>query len=349
MKRILLIGAGHAHLAVLHSLLKEPPAAARFALVTPRSKQLYSGMLPGVIAGHYRRDEAEIDVARLAAAGKVEFIEGEVIKLDPGEKVAKLAEGAELEFDLVSINVGSVPERSLQGAGFALPVKPYESFLERLSKARLNRVAIVGAGVSGSEIGMALHHRGAAVTLYSDKVPLWPPQLEGVMRRMRVDVRPGMPADAIERGPVVHAGASTQEFDLVLLATAAAPLPWLRATGLPCDERGFLLTDDMLRSIAHPDVFAAGDCATPSSGPLPRSGVYALRQGETLAANFRSVVSGQAPVAYRAQRHALALISCGRRYALAHRGNRSAQGRWVWWWKNHIDRRWVRSLNGEKT
>ena len=32
------------------------------------------------------------------------------------------------------------------------------------------------------------------------------------------------------------------------------------------------------------------------------------------------------------------------RYALAHRGNWSAQGHWVWWWKNHLDRKWVRSL-----
>jgi hypothetical protein len=53
---------------------------------------------------------------------------------------------------------------------------------------------------------------------------------------------------------------------------------------------------------------------------------------------------GEAPVAYRAQRHALVLVSCGRRYALAHRGGWSAQGRWVWWWKNHLDRKWIRSL-----
>ena len=346
MKRILLIGAGHAHLAVLRALRKEPLPGARFALVTPRAKQLYSGMLPGVIAGHYRRQDAEIDVARLAQAVSAEFIEGEVARLDPAQKVATLADGAELEFDLVSINVGALVERTIPGAHFALPVKPHDTFFDRLKSAKLNRVAIVGAGVTGSEIGMALHHRGAAVTLYSDQAPLWPPRLEALLRRMRVDVRPGMPADEIERGPVVLAGASTQEFDLVLLATAALPPPWLRASGLPCDERGFLLQDEMLRSIAHPEVFVAGDCATPRSGPLPRSGVYALRQGETLAASFRNIVQGQPPVPYRAQRHALVLISCGRRYALAQRGNWSAQGHWVWWWKNHIDRKWVRSLTG---
>jgi selenide,water dikinase len=344
VKRILLIGAGHAHLAVLRSLRKEPLPGARFALATPRVKQLYSGMLPGVIAGHYRRQDAEIEVARLAEAVSAEFIEGEVARLDAAQKVAQLADGTELEFDLVSINVGALVERTIPGAQFALPVKPHETFFDRLQNAKLNRVAIIGAGVTGSEIGMALHHRGAAVTLYSRKAPLWPPRLEAVMRRMRVDVRPGMPADEIERGPVILAGASTQEFDLVLLATGALPPPWLQATGLPCDEGGFLLQDEMLRSIGHPEVFVTGDCATPQSGPLPRSGVYALRQGETLAASFRNIVQGQPPVPYRAQRHALMLISCGRRYALAQRGNWSAQGHWVWWWKNHIDRRWVASF-----
>jgi len=343
VKRILLIGAGHAHLAILRALKKEPLASARLALVAPRGAQLYSGMLPGLIAGHYRREEAEIDVARLAASVSAEFIPGEVVKLDPAQKLAKLADGGELEFDQVSINVGALPERAIPGAHFALAVKPHEAFYDKLRNAKLNRVAIAGAGLSGAEIAMALRHRGAAVTLYSEQAELWPPPLLPALRRAGVDVRPGMAVEAIERGPVVLVGASTQEFDLVLLATPAAPQPWLRSSGLPCDERGFLLVDDMLRSVANPDVFAAGDCAT-FSQPLPRSGVYSLRQGEALVTTFKNMARGEAPVAYRAQRHALVLVSCGRRYALAHRAGWSAQGRWVWWWKNHLDRKWVRSL-----
>lgn len=345
MKRILLIGAGHAHLAILRALKKEPLAGARLALVAPRALQLYSGMLPGMIAGHYRRDEAEIDVARLAASASGEFILGEVVKLDPAHKLARLADGSELEFDQVSINVGALPERAIPGAQFALSVKPHEAFYEKLRTVKLNRVAIAGAGLSGAEIAMALRHRGAAVTLYSEQAELWPPRLLPALRREGVDVRPGMPVEEIERGPVIIVGASTQEFDLVLLATAAAPQAWLRSTGLPCDERGFLLVDDTLRSVANPDVFAAGDCATLRSQPLPRSGVYSLRQGETLVASLRNMARGEAPVAFRPQRDALMLVSCGRRYALAHRGGWSAQGRWVWWWKNHLDRKWVRSLN----
>jgi selenide, water dikinase len=344
VKRILLVGAGHAHLALLRSLKEEPLRGARFALVTPRPKQVYSGMLPGLIAGHYRRQQAEIDVARLAAAAFVEFIPGEVVHLDPAEKLARLSDGAELEFDMVSINVGSLVQRSIPGAQFALPVKPHEAFLEQLAAAPLYRIAIAGGGPTGAELAMALRHRGAAVTVYSEQPTLWPPGLEAVLRRMRVDVRPGMAVDEIRRGPLVVSGSTTQEFDLVLLATEPAPLPWLRASRLPCDERGFLLVDDLLRSTGHPEVFAAGDCASLSSRPLPRSGVYAVRQGETLAASFRRLAIGEPPQPFTPQPQALAIVSCGRRYALAQRGNWSAQGRWVWWWKNYIDRRWIKSL-----
>jgi pyridine nucleotide-disulfide oxidoreductase family protein len=344
VKRILLAGAGHAHLAVLRSLSREPLHGARFALVSPRGRQIYSGMLPGIIAGHYRRDEAEVDLARLAEAAGAEFIEGEVAKLDHGGRVAVLQDASELEYDLVSLNVGSLVERSIPGAGFALAAKPFEAFFDKLSTVKLNRVAIAGAGASGIELAMALRYRGAAVTLYSQHAQPTPARSESALRRMGVDLRPGMPISAIERGPLVISGASRQEFDVVILTTGAKPLPWLRGGGLAHDEQGFVLVDDKLESVSHPGVFAAGDCATLQSRPVPKSGVYALRQGEALVLNFRRMLRGEPPLAYRPQRHALLLVSCGRRYAIAQRGAWSAQGRWVWWWKNRIDRAWVRSL-----
>ena len=142
MKRILLVGGGHAHLAVLRSLAKEPLHGARFALVSPRAKQIYSGMLPGVIAGHYRRHEAEIDVARLAEASYVEFIEGEVRQIDPAQRTAMLQDDTVLEYDILSLNVGSLVNGGLPGAEHGLPVKPFEAFLGALDGESFSRVAI---------------------------------------------------------------------------------------------------------------------------------------------------------------------------------------------------------------
>ena len=218
MKRVLLIGAGHAHLVVLRSLAEKPLYGARIALVSPQAKQLYSGMLPGVLAGHYRRADAEIDVAELAGRGYVEFVQGSVRRFDPGRKALALENGDTAGYDLVSINAGSRIDASLPGAEHALPVKPYDEFLSGLHIAE--RVAIVGAGVAGAEIAMALRHRGAMVTLYSEKTGV-SERVVKQLRRRKVDFRPGMPVSAIEPGPVVIAGAAEQEFDLVLLANRA--------------------------------------------------------------------------------------------------------------------------------
>jgi hypothetical protein len=55
-------------------------------------------------------------------------------------------------------------------------------------------------------------------------------------------------------------------------------------------------------------------------------------------------VVGAAPQLYVPQKKALVLLTCGARYAIGERGSWSAQGRWIWWWKDRIDRRWVRSF-----
>jgi pyridine nucleotide-disulfide oxidoreductase family protein len=341
VKRVLLIGAGHGHLVVLRSLAQKPLYGARITLVSPLLKQVYSGMLPGILAGHYRRAQAEVAIAALAERGYVELEQGTVERLDPQGRLAVLKDGRSLGYDVASLNVGSLVDDSLPGAQHALAAKPFDEFLANLRIAE--RVAVVGAGAAGAELAMALRHRGAQVTLYSEK-PSLAPRVVKQLRKRKVDYRPGMPVTAIDAGPVVIAGAARQDFDLVLLATGAAPLPWLRQSELATDERGFVLVHSTLQSVSHPEVFAIGDCASMRETPHPRSGVYAVRHGESLIENLRRLIGGVALEPYVPQKKALILLTCGARYAIAERGGWSAQGRWVWWWKNHIDRRWVRSL-----
>ena len=100
--------------------------------------------------------------------------------------------------------------------------------------------------------------------------------------------------------------------------------------------------DRALRSISHPNVLAVGDCAALDEA---KSGVHAVRHGMLLERNLRHVAAGTALEAYEPKPNALLLMSCGGRYAIAARGAWSAEGRWVWWWKNAIDRRWMRRLN----
>jgi pyridine nucleotide-disulfide oxidoreductase family protein len=347
VKRILLVGGGHAHLVVLRALAKEPLQGARLALVTPRARQLYSGMLPGVIAGHYRREEAEIDVAQLAARAQAEFIHGEVAAFDAQQRSVTLKDGGELEFDCASLNAGSLADTAVPGStAHAFPVKPFEALVERLESAQAGHFAVIGGGAAGVELAMALRHRGAQASVYSERAPFSASLTRRVARALRAQSVNflAMAVARLESGPTVVTATTQARYDAVVLASGAMALPWLAGSGLATDERGFALVDDTLQSVSHPEVFAAGDCATLRSHPVPKSGAYAVRQGETLAQNLRRLAQGEPLVPYRPQRQALMLLTCGRRYAIAQRGRWSAEGRWVWWWKDRIDRGWIKSL-----
>jgi selenide,water dikinase len=330
VKRVLLLGGGHAHAWVLREL-----RGGDVTLVTPYPHHTYSGMLPGFVAGHYRLDEIRIDLAALAARAGAKLVLGRVASLDAARRVARLEDGRMLEYDIASLNLGSE-----SGApAHALAAKPFENFLERWQEAkdRVRKVGVVGAGAAGVEMAMAVAYRAAAdVTVYSDR-PAVAPRVARALRRNGVTLRSNTLVTAVEPGPAVLAGNTRECFDLVIWTAGAAPLPWLRESGLATDAQGFVLVDDKLRSVSHPEVFAAGDCATLRDAPHPKSGVYAVRHGEVLAQNLR----GGELRSYVPQRRALALISCGSRTAIADWNGWSAEGAWVWRWKDRIDRRWI--------
>lgn len=321
-------------------------------LVTPGPVHVYSGMVPGVVAGHYRQAEAEIDLARLAAQSGCELLDGYAQGIDPAERRVLLADGRVVDYDYLSLDIGSSPNFSgVPGASrHAIPVKPFLPMLERwraLRGARA-RIAIAGAGAGGVELAMAMRFAGAQeVTLFSDR-DISPGKLGArivaALQKTDVALRADCAVTAVEPGPVVVSRKGRERFDALFWAAGAAAPSLIAQGGLATDERGYALVDSCLRSVSHPQIFAAGDCATLRDAPHPRSGVYAVRHGAVLAENLKRTVKGEKPVQYEPQRQSLVLLSCGGRRAIAARGGWSAEGAWAWRWKDWIDRRWIRSF-----
>jgi pyridine nucleotide-disulfide oxidoreductase family protein len=331
--RLVLLGGGHAHALVLRKFRDFVSKNLDVVLVNEGPVHTYSGMVPGVIAGHYAAADAQIDLARLARGAGALFIPGRVVRLNPGGKQAILENGSVLDYDVVSLNLGSVPAAL---PAHAIAAKPFEGFFARwrelLDKGpKAPRIAVVGAGAGGVELAMAMKFALAGrgeVVLFSDRnvfVPSVGERIRRSLERLAIELRTGAP-DA---------------FDATFWVTGASALPLLRESGLKIDAKGYVLVDASLRSVSHPDVFAAGDNASLVGADLPKSGVYAVRQGAVLAENLKRVVRGMPMLDYQPQKASLSLISCGAKYAIASRGRWSAEGMWVWWWKNWLDRLWV--------
>ena len=364
---VVLVGGGHGHVEVLRRFAMAPLAGVRLTLVARDLFAPYSGMLPGLIAGHYHFDEAHVDLQRLARCAGARLFHGEARGLDLEAGEVRVEGRPPVAFDYLSLDIGSLPgHEHIDGAAqWAIPVKPVDAFLRRLPEleARVRRrrgpfrLLVIGAGAGGIELALALERRlgggepGGTLRIVvagADPEPL-PGHGAGARRRVRaalarrgIVLRCGHPVTALSEGRARVAGGPDIACDAALLATHARPAPWLARCGLALDAAGFVRVRDTLQSLSHARVLAAGDVAAFVPRPLAKSGVYAVRAGPVLAENLRRLVRGEALRRFRPRRRVLALVSTGRGHAVASWGRLGAQGKWAWRLKDRIDRRWMR-------
>lgn len=362
MKRLVLLGGGHAHVHVLQALAREPLPGAEVLLVTPFERQMYSGMVPGLVAGHYTAAQCAIALTPLAAAARVQWVQGAAVGLDTTARRVRLADGRSADYDMLSLDTGAVMDRDrLPGAReHGLFVRPIEHFvqlqdgLRALAAQRVLDIVVIGGGAAGVELALALQHRlagtgpeRARIALVSGGPEPLAGYAAGVIRRMRRVLQAHRvtvirdTCAALEAGAVVLGSGARLACDAPVVATGAEAPAWLAGSGLALDGHGFVLTGATLQSRSHPEVFAVGDVATREDAPHAKSGVYAVRAGPPLALNLRRAMGGGMLQPHRPQQRTLNLISCGDKRAIAAWGGWSAQGRWVWWWKDRIDRGFV--------
>jgi len=364
LKRLLLLGGGHAHVEVMRDFGRAPPPDTHVTVLSRARFTPYSGMLPGLVAGHYRHEESHIDLAWLARSTGCDFVEAEARHLDPRERAVACTDDSRAGYDVISIDIGSTPAAAgVPGAdSHTLAIKPVDAFLARWKtiEARVAagerlRIAVVGGGAGGVELLLSLQDRlHAAVrgetrfvllTDQSDILLSHNRKVRGIFREVlasrKIELLVHHAVVRVDPGRLHCANGETVEADVIVWVTTAAAPQWIAQSGLTTDHRGFIAVNDCLQSASHKNVFAAGDIATMVNHALPKSGVYAVRQGPPLARNLRRAVASERLAEYTPQRLALALIGTGDRSAVASYGPFAARGEWIWRWKEWIDRRWI--------
>lgn len=352
---VVFAGAGHTALVALDELAGAPPGA-RLTLVSPGGTAQYSGLVPGWIEGLYPDGAMSIPLAPFACRVGAEYVEGTITAIADG--AVRLAGGAAVPFDVLVLNTGAGTRRPDALADpRVIPAKPLGALMARIGPAldTAASFAVVGAGAAGVEIALALKARrpAAAVTLIERGDALLPGFPAGFVRRAaralsrrEVAVVLGTGVDAVTTRTVRLDDGSEVAAECVVAPTGAAPPDWLEQTGLARAEDGFVAVDAAMRSLSHPNVLAAGDVATRVGDPRPKAGVFAVRAGPPIAAAVRALVRGDAPVPVRLQRRGLVLLSAGGRCAIGVRNGISAEGRWVWRLKDHLDRSFVARFAG---
>ena len=358
---LVLVGGGHAQVALLKSLAMKPVEGLRTTLVTRDIDTPYSGMLPGFVEGAWTEADIHIDLAKLASMAGARLVHAPVTGLEAEAGRLHVNGRPPVPFDVLSVNIGGEPDvKAIPGAAsHCIPVKPISNFRDRLSALTAmghpERLAVIGGGAAGCELALALSRqwldatgKRPRITIFARSarlVPEHPPRaarlLYECLTKACCAVRCGHPVSHIEANRLHLDNGDAHEFDACFLVTAVAPPAWLRQTGLELDAAGFIAVKPTLQSRSHPNIFAAGDIATIVGSPRPKAGVYAVRAGPVLADNIRRFVAGRRPKPWKPQTRALAILGTADGRSVGIRGNHASHSRFWWWLKKWIDRRWM--------
>ena len=368
--RIVFAGGGHAH---LYSLARTGELVRRgfdVTLVDASPYLYYSGMATGVISGAYAPDEHRIDVRRLVEGGGGAFVEGRVKEIRTRDRTFVLESGEAVPYDAASVCLGSEVRRGnlvVNGAG-AVRVKPIQSTAEirrRLlarGAGRAPRILVVGGGPAGCEVAanaLALLDRKGLegeVTIAHEGSSLLPgaPRRaqEGILRslsRRGAEVLTGTAISRLEDGAAWTADDQRIPCDLPVLAVGVVPPGVFRASRLPTGDDGGLWVDRHLRCAGDERLFGGGDCVAYRGEPLPRLGVFAVRQGPVIFRNLQAVLEERPLSEYEPQGRYLYVLNLGDGTGLAIYGPLALSGRLACRLKHRIDKRFVEKLRRSRS
>ncbi|MFE3678315.1 NAD(P)/FAD-dependent oxidoreductase [Streptomyces griseus] len=287
--RIVVLGAGYAGAFAAGNLARRlSPADTGITVVNAAPDFVERMRLHQLASG---QELASRRLADVFAGTGVRLRVARVTGIDPGHRtVAVTGEdgSGELAYDTLLYALGSsVAHHGVPGAAeYAFDVAGRSSALrlrERLAGlGGGGTVVVVGEGLTGIEtateiaesrpgLSIALAARGELGAWLSPKARR---HLRGAFDRLGVTVHEHTSVEAVEPTRVVTADGRSVPADVTVWSAGFAVHPMAAAAGLEVAGTGQIVVDRTMRSVSHPDVYAAGDCAYAigeNGRPLPMS------------------------------------------------------------------------------
>ena len=340
--RNVLLGCSFAGLEFLYRYVRKEGrfAAGEMTVVEPLGGHEYIPLVHEVAGGERQASEMRFDTAAFCQSIGAELVTGAAARIDEERRVVVLEDGRDIGYDRIIVAVGSVPDvpTSLAKATNVIPVKFLDSaqairrrlHVLRVGGASVQRVVVVGAGITGVEWSAELAAArvdGArlATTLLCGDVRILPTfrlavarRAERALRALGVEILASSRVTEVNAEHVVVQGGIGIRFDVVVWAGGVRPHPIAASLGLPCTDDGHITVTPRLAVPGHDGVYAIGDCARiiDASGRPWRTmerAIEAIWQGAYLARRFSSGWSPAEGPPHRLRRDFFYGLSLGRK------------------------------------
>jgi len=367
-KRLVLAGAGHAHLEILTHLSAFVKNEIAVFVISPDEHHYYSGMGPGLLSGIYSVQEARFNIKKMTESAGGIFIKAYVKDIDADNKCVYLSNGSSIDYGILSINTGSAAGANLSKIQQpnVFPVKPVQNLynargkiIEHARKGKIN-VVVAGGGPAGVEIAAALsrlaHDCENEILVYlvtgGRLLKNFPKKFSSMAKDSLSNNGINIINSrivSISNGVLSVGNGQSLDFDFLLNATGITPsLPEVKS-GLSTENDGSLFVNEFLQAVNHPDVFAGGDCISFCPMKLDHVGVYAVRQGPVLLQNIQAVFSSRQLKKFHPRKTYLQILNMGDDTGLLKMGKIVMNGILPFKIKNMIDLRFMKKyqISGE--
>lgn len=375
LPRLLLIGAGPAHLHALRYLARRKTPARETLLVADAPTIVNPGMLAGFLAGRFRAEEVVIDLGELVHAAGGELAVGTVASLEPANRTVRLEDGRALLYNAASIALDAHPSAAgvpgaIRYARFIHSVSQVMSLIPTLEQVVSDspdhpaRILVVGSGVTAFEVAMALRRQldrhskqPGTVTIVSPSPTLWgergsAAQLTGkALKRNHITLIMGTRVKEVAERQLQLASGARVAFDFLVWAGEGEAPRFPASAGLPLSRDGEILVDPFLQSTGGAGLFSAGTTAALAGYPEPEQGSHdPARQGSILGQNLLKVLEGKVPNrTYDPPARPFSWATTADDRTILSFGSMATEGRWVSRLKETRERKSLQHLPRRET
>ncbi|MDF1618746.1 FAD-dependent oxidoreductase [Petrocella sp. FN5] len=362
VKTLILVGGGHAHLYLIKQMRTDQLKNHQVFLISAGKKQYYSGMASSYLEGLYSEKDFSVDLMKLCEKSGVTYIEDEVVLIQPKDKTIVTRNGVTFTYDILSLDTGSdVVGKQIPGANaFSHLVKPLHHLVQikkviQEVKQSLFKVVFIGAGAAGVEMALAIHQLALQMNKniqilmidsgngilkgYPEKVKL---KMKIALMGANIQVLQNERVHKIEKKQLLLKSEKRISYDFLIVAAGSVAHPLYRQSGLDVDERGYMFVNGYLQNKDYPDIFGAGDCIAFTEYDYVRKiGVYAIKEAPILWENIKRKARGDLLKKYKPQKKYLSIVTLGNRRGILSYNKMVFTGKWPWYLKDWIDRRFI--------